>query len=97
MKNPIDFVITDRTSVECLLLPYLFHILEFYRVYGNGNSAATRNFNDDPRASSKGFSIAPVCKIKRHFMTIDTNVSLSCSRMWHQRQVPSYVQGGWLR
>jgi hypothetical protein len=29
---------------------------------------------DLPRASSKGFSIAPVCKIKRHFMTIDTTV-----------------------
>jgi len=130
LDNPGDFAITDRTSVECLLLPYLYHILEFYRVYGD--SAATRSNNvgpvlcsvverrtfpvapwelphsssirgslvtttiaiptptlmevDEeggeevkgktalPRASSRGFSIAPVCKIKRHFMTIDTTV-----------------------
>jgi hypothetical protein len=98
LNNPNDFSITDGTSVEFLLLPYIYHILEFYRVYGN--SAATRSSNDStttmeptptcmevdekveeekgktagPRASSKGFSIAPVCKIKRHFMTIDTTV-----------------------
>ena len=40
------------------LVHYLFHILEFYRVHGVG----------------RGFSIAPVCQIKRHFMTIDTTV-----------------------
>ncbi len=40
------------------LLSYLFHILEFYREHGVGN----------------GFPIAPVCKVKRHFMTIDTTV-----------------------
>lgn len=41
-----------------LLLRYIFHVLEFYRAHGVG----------------KGFSIAPICKIKRHFMTIDTTV-----------------------
>lgn len=39
-----------------MLLRYLFHILNFYREHDVGN----------------GFSLAPVCKIKRHFMTIDT-------------------------
>lgn len=41
-----------------MLLRYLFHVLEYYREQGVGS----------------GFSIAPVCKIKRHFMTIDTTV-----------------------
>ena len=41
-----------------MLLRYLFHILEFYREHGVGS----------------GFSLAPVCQIKRHFMTIDTTV-----------------------
>ena len=41
-----------------MLLCYLFHILEFYREQGVG----------------RGFSLAPICKIKRHFMTIDTTV-----------------------
>ena len=76
LSNPTNFAITSRTSVECLLLPYLYHILEFYREYGN--SAATRSSNDGPVlcsvTSSRGFSIAPVCRIKRHFLTIDTTV-----------------------
>lgn len=41
-----------------MLLRYLFHILEFYREHQVGS----------------GFSLAPVCKIKRHFMTVDTTV-----------------------
>lgn len=41
-----------------ILLRYLFHVLEYYQEQGVGS----------------GFSIAPVCKIKRHFMTIDTTV-----------------------
>ena len=40
--------------------------------------AATRSSNDGPVlcrvASSRGFSIAPVCRIKRHFLTIDNTV-----------------------
>ena len=48
------------TDKTCVesLLRYLFHILEFYREHGVG----------------RGFSIAPVCQVKRHFMTVDTTV-----------------------
>eukprot|EP00624_Nannochloropsis_granulata_P001739 evm.model.NODE_18525_length_10442_cov_17.100555.1 len=59
LNNPANFAITDGKSLENMILPYLHHILEFYRTSGTG---------------SKGFSIAPVCKMKRHFLTIDTAV-----------------------
>ena len=76
LDNPSDFTITDRTSAESLL-PYLYHILEFYRLHGvpagEARHAEGRELSR-PTASSRGFSIAPICKIKRHFMTIDTTV-----------------------
>lgn len=40
------------------LLRYLFHILEYYREHKVGN----------------GFSIAPVCRIRRHYIKIDNTV-----------------------
>ena len=58
LGNPQDFAITDKTTCVESLLRYLFHILEFYREHGVG----------------RGFSIAPICQIKRHFMTVDTTV-----------------------
>jgi hypothetical protein len=46
----------EGVSDTDLLLRYLFHILEYYRENKVGH----------------GFPLAPICKIKRHFLTIDT-------------------------
>jgi hypothetical protein len=64
LGHPTILTMADRNSLERLLLPYLYHILEYYRVHRERHVANGQN---------RG-SIAPVCKIKRHFMTIDTTV-----------------------
>jgi len=72
--------VNEKTPVEGLLLPYLYHILYQYHQKHLAVRAVQEGTRDNPGLQAehggnpgyRAFTIAPICSIKRHFMTLDT-------------------------
>ncbi|KAM3571161.1 hypothetical protein VYU27_006805 [Nannochloropsis oceanica] len=77
--------VNEKTPVEGLLLPYLYHILYQYHQKYLAVLAVQEGMGDNPEMQAehggnpgyRAFTIAPICSIKRHFMTLDTRAAVS--------------------